>query len=162
MPLKFDNINTKIIADIIEELRLQGHHLTGALERSLTDKVSKDGNGYTLSAEALGYIKELEEGVRPEHIATDARAIAEMTRYVELRNIATGKKAIKIAIAILDKQRIEGMPTRNSYQYSQTGERLDAIHDLFKVKGSQYLSDVETVVVDTLDDEVRLIPSGHL
>lgn len=160
--LSFDEVNDIIIDDIKEALRLQGHHLTGTLERSLTPNVTKGGQGYSVSAEALGYIKDLEEGVRPEHIAVDAAAIRDMTRYVELRMGYTGKYAIKVAIAILNKQRKEGMPTQNSYQYSKTGERLDAISDLFKDNGSTYNNLINDEVVSGFDEEFHKIKSGTI
>ncbi|MGN6438174.1 MAG: hypothetical protein ACTHMM_16660 [Agriterribacter sp.] len=162
MPLQFDDINEIIIDDIKEALRLQGHHLTGALERSLTPDTTKEANGYSISAEALAYIKDLEEGVRPEHIAVDAAAIREMTRYVELRMGYTGKYAIKVAIAILNKQRKEGMPTQNSYQYSQTGERLDAVYDTFKENGATYNTMIDDEVVGELDNQFHTIKSGSV
>jgi hypothetical protein len=38
---------------------------------------------------------------------------------------ATGKEALGIAFAIANVQKKEGMPTRNSYGFSKTGERLN-------------------------------------
>ncbi len=162
MALQFSDINEIIIDDIKEALRLQGHHLTGALERSLTPRESKSTDNYTISAEAFGYIKDLEEGVRPEHIAVDAQAIKEMTGYVELRMGYTGKYAVKVAIAILNKQRKEGMPTQSSYQYSKTGERLDAVSDLFRENRQVYDNMVDDRVVDNLDEQFLTIKKGTI
>lgn len=108
-----------IETSVKQELRDQGHYLTGALERSLAAKVKSE----VMEGEALDYLKKLDEGVPGSQIKVDSKALAEMTRYVELRMGYKGSKAMQVAYRILQTQQREGMPTANSYAYSKNGER---------------------------------------
>jgi hypothetical protein len=120
-------IDTELQDDLKKELRDQGHYLTGALERSFTSNQSTTSSKSVIEIKALDYAEDLFEGIRPEHIdPNDPAYIKGLTRYAEKRFGKTGKAAIKAAVAIARKHSEEGMPTQNSYQYSNTGERLFA------------------------------------
>ena len=93
----FAEANKEITDDIKEELRLQGHFLTGALERSIREIVIETPNGFQLTASAAEYMTDLEEGVPSHHISLNLKSIQEMTRYVELRMGYKGKYAEKVA-----------------------------------------------------------------
>ncbi|RFM30032.1 hypothetical protein [Deminuibacter soli] len=157
---KLSQLNLEIISNIKQELRLQGHFLTGALEQSLHDAIAQLPDGVDLQATALGYIEDLEKGVPSNHIAIDATSIAAMTRYVQLRMGYKGKQATKVAIAILKKQQKEGMPTRNSYQFSKTGNRLESVADTFYKNDNRYTGMIDNVVIGELDAEFNKTKSG--
>lgn len=150
---KIHPINEAIASDIKHQLRLQGHHLTGALEASIkgTEKIAIDET--TLSATALGYIEDLEDGVPASEIKINSQTLAEMTRYVELRMGYKGSKAQQVALLILQKQKKEGNPTDNSYNYSQTGARKFAIEITFNKNEAKYFNAMDNVVEDYLDAE---------
>lgn len=120
-------------SELITQLHEQGHSLTGALEASITAKAK----GELIDASAFSYLHKLNEGVRPEDIKVNAQALAEMTRYVELRMGYRGKKASQVAYLILRKQKQEGMPTSGSYAYSRTGERLNSLDNSFENRDAE-------------------------
>jgi hypothetical protein len=142
-------IEIELEGNLKQELRAQGHYLTGALEASIVSKQTTSGNTSIIEMGALDYADDLFEGVPPEHI--DQSNIAGMTKYAEKRFGLSGKAAIKAAIAILRKQSKEGMPTKNSYQYSSTGERLFANVEAYNKHESEYDQLLETGVSNELD-----------
>lgn len=155
----FNDANKEITDDIKEQLRLQGHFLTGALERSIKEIVIETPTGFQLTASAAEYMEDLEQGVPSHQISIDPKSIQELTRYVELRMGYRGKYAQKVAIAILKKQQKEGMPTKNSYQYSKTGERTEAIKDTFYDNQNKYGQVIDSKVAGVLDSEFNTIQS---
>lgn len=139
--------------DLKKELRAQGHFLTGALEASINSKQTSSGGKSVIEMEALDYADDLFEGVAPEHI--DQSNIAGLTKYAELRFGLSGKAAIKAAVAIARKHRKEGMPTKNSYQYSKTGERLFANLEAYNKNEAEYGNFLETGVSSELDQFIN-------
>lgn len=158
----FKPANRAIIEDIKKELRDQGHYLTGALEASLKERQVSENGGVTLTAEALAYIEDLENGLAPNQIDQSTTGIAEMTRYVELRMGYKGKMAVKVALLILKKQAKEGNPTKNSYQYSKTGFRTEAVKDVFDSKSNRYVGLIDDAAIGGLDQSFNTIKSGEI
>jgi hypothetical protein len=158
----FDPANDAIIADIKNELRLQGHYLTGALEASLRSREISENGNIILTAQSLSYLEDLEEGIPGNEIGTDPASIAEMTKYVQLRMGYTGKYAIKVALAILRKQQLEGNPTNASYEYSKTGDRLDAVKETFRQNQGKYIEMIDTPAVNSLDTIFNQTKSGTI
>ena len=156
----FEAVNQEIIQDLKTELRQQGHYLTGALEASLAPREITESGKRILTASAAGYLEALEKGIPSYQISMDASSIADMTRYVSLRMGFRGKKAQQVAVAIIRKQRKEGMPTNNSYQYSKTGERKFAVEDTFYNNQPKYTRMLDDGVTGTLDQSFHHIKSG--
>lgn len=142
-------IDTSLQGDLKKELRDQGHFLTGTLERSIQSKQTTSGGKAISEIEALDYADDLFEGVPPEHI--DQSDIAGLTKYAQKRFGLSGKAAIKAAVAIARKHAKEGNPTRNSYQYSKTGERLFANVDAYNKNESEYAQFLEDGVGKEID-----------
>lgn len=140
-------LGKKLIADLQQELRDQGHYLTGTLERSMKNFQTENGVKVDSEVVALDYLKKLDEGVPGYQI--DESDIAGLTRYAQLRFGKTGKAAVKAAIAIARAHRREGMPTKNSYQFSKNGERLDAIENSYDTKGNEKL--IEQGISEEID-----------
>lgn len=161
-PNIFNPANKVIAEDIKTELRLQGHYLTGALEASLHEKEIHENGGITLTAQALEYIEDLEKGIPGFRIGLDDKSISEMTRYVQLRLGYQGKKAIKVAIAILKKQQKEGNPTKGSYAFTQTGFRTEAVSDTFDKHQAKYIAMIDEPAIGSLDNIFHEIKSGTI
>lgn len=109
-----------------KELRDQGHYLTGELERSIKSVLTGET---VLETTAVQYQEDLEEGIPASHIPTDAAYIQLMADYATKRFGYTGKKALQVGVLIAKRHRKEGNPTKNSYQFSTTGERTHAAED---------------------------------
>jgi hypothetical protein len=142
-------IDIHLELDLKKELRAQGHYLTGALERSVQSKQTSSGGKTVIEMEALDYADDLFEGVPPEHI--DQSDIAGLTKYAEKRFHLSGKQAIKAAVAIARKHRKEGNPTKDSYQFSSTGERLFANVEAYNKNETEYGNFLETGVSSEID-----------
>jgi hypothetical protein len=103
---------------LILELKDQGHHLTGALERSINSayRVIEKSRETELNGYALDYAQDLEtgEGKLP--------SISELFKYFKLRGL-NDNEASRAAILTFKKQAKEGMPTKASSRFSKTGER---------------------------------------
>lgn len=103
-----------------DEIIAQGHHLTGALEDSLSSIISKEGNTEVMQGLALYYSQFVEHGF-PARSAS-MKQFPFVYRYFLARGYAD-KDAKWIAAATINKWRKEGMPTEDSKGYSVTGER---------------------------------------
>lgn len=140
---------------IRDEFALQGHTLTGGLERSLQNDITTNRNNTEISGTANVYIDPLNDGVSPANIpygthtgATTSKYIQGLAKYVELRMGKTGKEALSIAFAIAKTQKKEGMPTEGSYRFTSTGERKGFLERANEKHGA----DVDNVIGQGLDD----------
>lgn len=127
-----------------DELRGQGHELTGKLLDSIHFEISSDGT------EAVGqmffedYGVYVNLGVKAERVpfgkgggtkGGKSKYIQGLIEFWEHRGLS-GREAIGAAFATAHVHAREGMPTRASYQHSGTGERTGF---------------VRTAVVDRID-----------
>lgn len=146
------NLDQQLERNLKQELRDQGHYLTGRLENSIAPKISEGKNDVSLEITAEDYIDDVNEGIPGNHIdVTDLSYIAGLTQYVKLRfGVQNEKKATRIAFAIAAKHRKEGMPTRNSYQFSKTGERLQAI----EISYDSHARENENLIEASFDKEL--------
>jgi len=141
-------INSKLV----EQLAEQGHRMTGALESSL--EVITDNNGVSGVGEKYGIFVNL--GVKAEQMKHPfARArVAGLTRFAKFRMGANDKDAESIAKAIIGAWiRDGGMPTQNSYQYSNNGKRTDSIDDAIELS--------EPEIIDILFNEFTSVIDVH-
>lgn len=132
-----------IATRLIEELRNQGHYLTGAVERSIHGEISKINGGTALSGTALYYAKIIHAGASADRIPFQPGSGAKTSKYIDaligyfkLRGLAE-KEAKSAAFATAKIHKKEGMPTSNSHTYSSSGERLDFINIVKKAIGNQ-------------------------
>lgn len=153
-------IDEAIIDDIRHELALQGHYLTGKLEASIKAKLIHAGGAIILSAEALGYIEDLEKYTRPEDIKINAQEFEGLKRWVVLRGLGSNREAENIAKAIVRKWKKEGRPTVNSLNYSKTGERTYAVHTTFQQNEGKYTKLLDHGITSILDSEARDLDFG--
>lgn len=156
MAFKSPNIvklNKRITSDIKKEERLQGHFLTGALERSFVEKETYNENELYIEAFAFGYIQDLEQGIEADKIVINSRSLDDMTRYVELRMGYKGSLAKTVAYRILKKQAAEGNPTKASSRFSKDGQRKHAIAKTFEMNESKYFEAIDADVMMVIDNE---------
>jgi hypothetical protein len=151
-------VNFQIVADIKKELRLQGHYLTGGLERSFEEKQSNtDGNIY-LEAFAYAYLEQLEKGLLATEIPIldkNSQEFINLARWVKLRGLPDAGRFYTspetIAEAIWRKWQNKGKPLETSKQFSKTGEITGAIENVFKKNEEEYFKKIDEEVVKTLD-----------
>lgn len=147
-----------------KELRDQGHYLTGKLDASVDEKYSDGTDHVGLTIEALDYIDQVNEGIPGNQIdVNDLNYIGGLTEYVKKRfGISNDRRATRIAFQIAAKHRREGMPTRNSYQFSATGERTEAIETSYNSHARQneliidnaFSGELDTLINKTFDKTI--------
>ena len=149
---KYDDIARKVIDLIADEWIKQGHDLTGAFRERMQSEIvqsyeSTKINIYDTTERGYGII--LNRGVRPENIKYPfARArIAGLTRYFKLRKGLDDKEALSAAFATAAKHKKEGMPTKDSEVFSQTGKRTQFVEDATK--------EIDEVVRELMNETVE-------
>lgn len=161
MAANFDtiyNLNSQIVADIKKELRLQGHFLTGDLERSFEERQSNTQGEIFLEAFAYAFLKDLEEGVLPSEIPAldkNSQEFVNLAKWVKLRGLPDAGRFYTspetIAEAIWRKWQRKGKPLESSKQFSKTGEVLGAITEVFHKNDEKYFKEIDEAIVKNLD-----------
>ena len=110
-----EELNKLLVRTIRQNLRKQGHNVTGRLSQSIEVKVSSLGQGIIFRITGESYGRFQEEGQRR---GGRLRNIAALTKWVQQKGIALDfKKAKGIAFAIAKTHQKIGMHT--------TGGRID-------------------------------------
>lgn len=110
------------------ELTLQGHVVTGALLESIDFEIVEEGNELKILFYNLDYGEDLETGLRADQIPSGPAATArikDLAVWVSRRGMAFDRNEIrKVAFFVHRSHTRVGMPTPNSYQYSDVGRRI--------------------------------------
>ena len=120
---------------LILSYTMQGHKLTGGLINSIEYQVRAQVTAASIDFYMYDYGVILDKGVSAANIpyqrgsgAGSSKYIDGLKQYARLRmGAATEKEAERIAFAIANKHKSEGMPTKASFVYSSTGKRTGAI-----------------------------------
>jgi len=153
-----DNLTTavktamdEIRRGLVKELHAQGHHLTGALERSIQYEVRREAGRVTAIMTANDYGIFMEFGVPASRIpyggkrrgggGGKSKYIQGLVRFFELRGVH-GREALSAAFATARKQKREGMPTRGSYAFSSNNRRTGFVRNTLE----QYLPKITEIV----------------
>lgn len=115
--------------DLGKEMTDQGHRNTGALLDSLEIRIVPSSNGFKGELWWLPYGEILDQGVKAKRIPFGGKTGAKTSEYItRLIDYFQGKglqsrEAKNAAFATANKQKREGMPTRESYAHSGNGRR---------------------------------------
>ena len=120
---------------LILSYTMQGHKLTGGLINSIEYQVRAQVTAASIDFYMYDYGVILDKGVSAANIpyqrgsgAGSSKYIDGLKQYARLRmGAATEKEAERIAFAIANKHKSEGMPTKASFVFSSTGKRTGAI-----------------------------------
>jgi hypothetical protein len=128
---------------LAEELKGQGHYLTGALQNSISHDTVQGSNETSSTGYVLKYGLYMHYGVKPAKIpfnpgsgAKSSKYIDALINYFKLRGLSD-KEAKSAAFATAKKHKEEGMPTSGSYTYSNNGRRLAFIKEVEDGKGKK-------------------------
>lgn len=107
---------------LTQELRDQGHYLTGSLEKSINNsfRVEKMSRKYVLRGFALDYSVGLDEGIGPK--SRKLPSVDELRKYFLLRGFSVPEASIAAGLT-QKRHNKEGMSTKASSRFSKTGER---------------------------------------
>lgn len=150
-----------LILNLRDELKQQGHHLTGALEESLKSAVTKTGDKNILEITSLGYMNPVDEGVPASRIpynpdvkssAKTSKYIEGLKRYAKLRfGLSDDKEALSAAFAIAKKHAKEGMPTSGSFAFSNNSRRTLSISESYNENEEK----IDELIDNGLSEEVN-------
>jgi hypothetical protein len=156
--INIPKLNFQIVADIKKELRLQGHFLTGELEHSFVEKQSNTDGEIFFEAYAYAFLQELEQGLSKDEIPAfnkNSQEFANLVKWVKLRGLPDSGRyyvsAETIAESIWRKWQRVGKPLEGSKAFSQTGEILGAITEVFHKNDDKYFNSIDEEVVKVLD-----------
>ena len=144
---------------IREELRAQGHRLTGALEKSIMGQINSGSGTTTLDGTALGYAGILNDGVDASKIpyspgkrtgAGSSRYIQGLITFWKLRGLGEAE-ATRAAFATARKQKQEGMSTKASRRFSASRRRQGFIAAVYRRVSAQ----VDKLVLSGYDEVVN-------
>ena len=132
-----DDVGKIIVEAVKKAFIMQGHKMTGALNKSIEYKAAAQINSVSLEFLMLDYGMIQNFGVTPDRIPFNAGSGAKSSKYIDgLKRFAkiklgkNDKEAERIAFAIAYKQKDEGMPTKGSkLMGKKTGAVLDALRD---------------------------------
>lgn len=143
----------ELISDFQDELRQQGHVLTGNLVNSMELSLieGKDQIIGTISFQDYGAF--VERGVPASRIPFSgssgrggtSKYIQGLIRFFQIKGLS-GNEAIRAAFATANKHKREGMPTRASYRFSSNGARTGFI--------TRRLAQAEPRIIARISDEV--------
>jgi hypothetical protein len=133
-----DKIGEIAVEAVKLELAAQGHKLTGALIDSVTYQVKQTATGALIEGLLLDYGIPVNTGVPAANIpysgsrrggGKSSKYISGLKLFAKLRFRVNEREATRIAFAIANKHKKEGMPTQASKRFSSTGKRTGAIQD---------------------------------
>lgn len=161
----FHPANDAIIADIKNELRLQGHYFTGALEASLVDREIEEAGSIVLTAQALGYLEDLEYGILPGLIDINHVDYNKLAEWVMIKSRWRGcsqKAALGIAVALAKRWKKEGFELPGALAYTKTGKVDHAVQDTFEKNDDKYFGMIDSAAIGSLDESFNEIKSGMI
>jgi hypothetical protein len=158
------NYSTVIIQDFVKKLKdalkeqfdQQGHTLTGKAMASVVVEYETSPEELSMEVSAPGYVPIVNKGVPSNKIPYSGRSgnggtsmyIQALIDYAKRRMHAGDKEAKSIAFAIAATHKKEGMPTRGSYAFSNTGQRLGFVDQALE----DISPDIDKFVNDLFDD----------
>lgn len=148
-------VNTKVIQDLVLILRGQGHKYTGALERSLVPQIDKIAGAYVLSATALDYIFDLEEGLPPNDPKFSRVDMAKLEAWVKFRR--NQGHPTPDAKVLIKKWKKKGYELEGALLYAdpEIGQVDKAIELTFSIAEQSYFEMIDQKVFQMFDDEVN-------
>ena len=148
-----------IVSELAIEFAAQGHKNTGKMIEGLEYRLVEDIEGYILEITTdKNYTKYVNSGVPANRIKVGTKMIEGLMRWIEQKGLERGKKKVKnMAWAIAMKMKKEGMPTKNSLQYSTTGTRTGAIDTVFDRIQNEVLDIIVRINGEELEYQVDQI-----
>lgn len=153
-----EKIGKLVVESLRVQYRMQGHKLSGRLDKSISYKAFEDGEGAKVFIYMEDYGIVMDQGVNPSRVpfgkggGKTSKYIQGLTDFARKRFGVSKKEATSIAFAIAKKHKKEGLSTKGSKKYSKTGKRQGAIsYTLLDTKEEQ-----EKLITQTLQVSIEL------
>lgn len=155
----------QIKSNVIKELEDQGHTLTGSLIKSIDTKVGIYTNTVVGTLIMNDYGMAVETGVPAKNIPYEPTPPVRggTSKYIEaLKSFFTykglsEKAALSAAFATARVQKKEGIPTKNSYQFSSNGRRTGFMsYPLFEDKPTvtEVMRDIFDITINAFFNDI--------
>lgn len=142
----------RLINEIIrKEMIAQGHHLTGAMEESVSSDIYKKAKADIMDGTAIYYTRFVNDGFPAAKASF--KQVPFLIEYFIKRGYPVASTtpgtltATQLAFMTVKKWMKEGMPTQASKRFSQTGSRTDMIEAAFVGNEDK----IDTVLTDGFD-----------
>lgn len=162
--LDTEEIGRIAVEGIALEWRKQGHELSGDAVRNMSTVNVPFQNGVRIEGYVPDYMAYLNAGIPANRIPYTPNSGKPYSKYIEgLKEYAkkrmgkSDKEALSVAFAIASKHKREGMPTRSSARFSQTGKRTGFIETALDAKAPE----IEEEIRDSIEEEVRLVITSY-
>jgi len=162
-------VTEKLVREAKEELVRQGHSLTGQLEDSIRYELTQLPNVTQTIVFMANYGKYVDQGVKAANIPFQEGSGKKSSKYIDglqrfwiLKGLPEDE-ALSAAFATAKKHKKEGMPTRDSYRFSQNGKRKgffsdtvtdlqDEIEQLGAIVGEKVRTSITNVIRRTVQE----------
>ena len=155
-----DEIGKKALEAVALEWRKQGHELSGEAVRNMATVSLPFASGVRIEGYVPDYMAYLNAGIPANRIPYSPGSgkpfslyIQGLKEYAKKRMGKSDKEALGVAFAIASKHKREGMPTRASARYSQTGKRTGFIETALQ----DAIPDFEKIILDSVGAEFNAV-----
>lgn len=159
-PDVFEQVDEHIVNDINTWLKDQGHEFEYDLEKSIKLVLAYNGDTYTIGAEGLDYIFDLEYGVSPEEMSKKAVDVDKLDRWVKFRRSQGHATPGVNRLIKLWSQR--GFELQGAILYSNKPRVNLAITDTLETYEADYFKQIDDIVFDYLDIQFSEVKEGKI
>lgn len=174
IPRQNNPVTELLTRETVDTLVAQGHVATSGLIKSVSGAVNVLLNETRYEMSMFDYGLIVDKGVKPERVPFTPRRVGQVKRtrpsryvtalmdWVRVKGLTTGleKEVRAMAFAIARKHKREGIPTKGSARFSQTGKRLDFIQETISRvddRITQLISDqFETAILEAINQVLKL------
>lgn len=147
---------------VATEWKLQGHNLTGAAIKNMETVIRFQTKELIIDGFVPDYMAINNSGVTAARIpytpnsgARTSKYISGLIEYVKKRMGKSDKEAKGIAFAIASKHKQEGMPTKASARFSQTGKRTGFIEIALEKKEAEMANLINRAITYSVETTVE-------
>lgn len=145
----------ELVIDVQKELEAQGHNLSGKLKESLRAEVKRFPNMVQGLLLGRNYGRYVDRGVAASRIPFDPNRRgggSGTSDYIQglqdfwkkIKPSMTDKEALSAAFATAKVHAKEGMPSKNSFKFSNNGKRLGFFTDTVSEKQDELIEKVQS------------------
>ena len=158
-----NKIGFYVVDQLRRTLQIQGHSLTGALEKSIESVSDRLNDGFIIKFYYEQYGTAVDAGISKDRIpytpgekrADTSKYIEGLVKYVQQRmNISGDKDALSAAFAIARKHKNEGMSTIASKEFSDTKQRNKWVDNTLERIDEALAEKINDIIWHILDDMV--------
>jgi hypothetical protein len=157
-----DDISLLAITVVANEWRAQGHELSGSAVKQMETVIREEIATIIIEGYVPDYMAINNSGVTAARIPytpnsgrPPSKYISGLIDYVKRRMGKSDKEAKGIAFAIASKHKQEGMPTKASARYSNTGKRTGFIEQALEKSSPKFIELIENAITFSVETTIE-------